>query len=477
MSSDCNDVQPLGGTTIHVYLSNKNKSKLEKQHARYVSKDDFDELKNNVISWSDIRKIVDYIDKTKTYTKSESALPYSEDSDAQESGFYGDTNIEVHKSVSNEKIKKSVTFSDGEITRCVSDVPITTAESPIEKSNEHIDETETIETHIDETETTETHIDENTVEIHNDVSKNINNHPIKKLPIPPTSILEKRKSIIESPEINIEIQKKDEITLDIPDIYVTKDIVAKAYANATENSKHIEFPDLNETKEIIAKAYTDPRTIIFPNIDKTREIIAKSYEESKPKSIEIPDIVATKNIIAYAYADDAICKCKKILLDKNMTEKELNDTIKEETVTHREPIKNIFDIQINETETPKQIETETPKKIETETPEQKSENDKKSEKSSNSTTSSDFKNLSENMDKIDVIKVDDLIIKTRGEYNTLMEYRKKMLEQSEQITHVTSLSLPKVETETDCTTQQILIPISTKPICATKKRQIKLKKH
>ena len=53
------------GQTIHVYLSNKNLSKLEKQGKQYVTKQDFDEFKKDILTWSDIKNFVNYADTMK----------------------------------------------------------------------------------------------------------------------------------------------------------------------------------------------------------------------------------------------------------------------------------------------------------------------------------------------------------------------------------------------------------------------------
>lgn len=433
---------PKGGTSIHVYLSNKNKSKLEKQHARYVSREDFDELKHDVISWNDIEKIVDFIKVTKKNTKSESNLPEPITSHVQEHTSQDDINVRNTHSDSDEdenaEIKqhtkrKSVTFDDDAIK--IDDIPIAKT------------------------------------------------HANKKLPIPPSNILEKRKSLsgdvelneINTPKIVDEPIKPTETitkTFEFPDITETKKIVASSYSpiktdielpNIDETKKiisdsHIpiniavEIPDAIETKKTIAKAYSHVNT--DEQLDNNKQIAPDTYVSRKDtfNHFDIPDIYETKEIVQRSYADDALKQCENILVQTGNIDKKLSDTIKEETKTHRTDIKTVFDVSVTPIDNDHQPDAP------------------------------DFETTPQNNEPTDIVKIDDLIIKTRGEYEVISEYRKNVSDKTEEITHIPKSILPEflnsIETPVvSHVAQQILIPISTKPVKASKKKYIDKKIH
>jgi hypothetical protein len=386
------------GQTIHVYLSNKNLSKLEKQGKQYVTKRDFDEFKKDILTWSDIKNFVNYADAMRN-TKPLQEQPVD---------------------IEDEHFEQNV--------KCVSP---------------------TIETIQNNVQILQPPPDILVVE------NDLHTMPIahKKLPTPPQKILDTLKEKAEGnvKENIIEVVEDAEIKID------KNETETKEYIDDFQDVKFgdiekitMEFPDLYETKKLISESYNVNKSIKLeiPDTYETKELIQNVYEEMKLEKEKLEKEKLEQEKLEQEKLEQEKLEKEKLeqeKLEKENAEIEMVDMKSDDTVHIKEDneiavhIKNIFDVPVSNT---------------THTDTEQSEIEMVQFKKVDLTD--------------ETLTVDDLIIKTVGEYEVLKEYRRSMSHQNEKIMNL-SKSVLTDDIKSEQPVQQILVPISTKPVNAKKK--------
>jgi len=445
---------------------------LEKQNKQYITKTEFDELRKDILTWSDIKNIINCADAMKKVQTSSIGLDACEiDNTTQEN--------------------PSVIENVNEIT-----------ESKLEPESKLDIENKSEQEQTD-----------------HKVDADILQHIVKKLPIPPQKILDQRKQLSENPEITVnhlpsndvelfnnpteEIRDVkfgdiEKLTLNIPDVVETKKLIATVYSNASEiknnkksKSRHHAHRKMKNSK---LKNHVEPtippvethdiKQLDLPNTYEIKELI---QSESVPKKVDVP----IPNV------DDV----KQLIKDTCIDVSENSGTVH---------IKKVFDVSVehvvfdgSEINRAPTENTDAPEKINNPiemvdlvSNECHDESGKinnpieivESEKIKNPIETVDLVSnechdesgkinnpieIVESKSNINLdahLTVDDLIIKTVGEYETLCEYRRNMSHKNEKVMDL-SKSVLNDDTSKVQQSQQILVPISTIPVNATKKRK------
>jgi chorismate-pyruvate lyase len=209
----------------------------------------------------------------------------------------------------------------------------------------------------------------------------------------------------------------------------------------------MEYPDLMETKKLISEIYSTTSKQInmdIPDIYVVKELIQNTYKELEQEKLEQDKLEQDKleqdKLEQEKLEQD---KLEQEKLEQENSELGKSDGINDDTVHIKEDaeiavhIKNIFDASVLNSSESDNNEIE-------------------------------MVQLNGKVSLGETLTVDDLIVKTIGEYEILKEYRVNMCHKNEKI-----MNLPKSvlidDLKQERPVQQILVPITTKPVLATKK--------